>query len=106
LLLVETIFDTLNAKAALYAMPKSPGSARRRAGDGLRHHHRQIRTIAVGATPEAFWNSVRHARPITIGFNCALGAEDLRAHIAISAASLTPGVRVSERRTAQRIRPV
>ena len=32
--------------------------------------------------PEAFWNSVRHARPITIGFNCALGAEDLRAHIA------------------------
>jgi len=32
--------------------------------------------------PEAFWNSVRHARPITVGFNCALGAEDLRAHIA------------------------
>src|SRR5205814_1073431 len=35
-----------------------------------------------GQLPEAFWNSVRHARPITIGFNCALGAEDLRAHIA------------------------
>ena len=35
-----------------------------------------------GQLPEAFWNSVRHARPVTIGFNCALGAEDLRAHIA------------------------
>ena len=39
------------------------------------------RTLS-GQTTEAFWNSVRHARPITIGFNCALGAEDLRAHIA------------------------
>src|SRR5436305_5896674 len=38
--------------------------------------------LLSGQLPEAFWNSVRHARPITIGFNCALGAEDLRAHIA------------------------
>ena len=38
--------------------------------------------LLSGQLPEAFWNSVRHARPITVGFNCALGAEDLRAHIA------------------------
>src|ERR1700726_2520476 len=38
--------------------------------------------LLSGQLPEAFWNSVRHARPITIGFNCALGAEDLRAYIA------------------------
>ena len=38
--------------------------------------------LLSGQLPEAFWNSVRHAKPITIGFNCALGAEDLRAHIA------------------------
>src|SRR5258705_66449 len=38
--------------------------------------------LLSGQLPEAFWNSVRHARPATIGFNCALGAEDLRAHIA------------------------
>jgi 5-methyltetrahydrofolate--homocysteine methyltransferase len=38
--------------------------------------------LLSGQLPEAFWHSVRHARPITIGFNCALGAEDLRAHIA------------------------
>ena len=38
--------------------------------------------LLSGQLPEAFWNSVRHARPITIGFNCALGAEDMRAHIA------------------------
>ena len=38
--------------------------------------------LLSGQLPEAFWNSVRHAKPLTIGFNCALGAEDLRAHIA------------------------
>src|SRR6202023_902979 len=38
--------------------------------------------LLSGQLPEAFWNSVRHTRPITIGFNCALGSEDLRAHIA------------------------
>ena len=38
--------------------------------------------LLSGQLPEAFWNSMRHAKPITVGFNCALGAEDLRAHIA------------------------
>ena len=83
LLLVETIFDTLNAKAALYAISEIceargidvpvmiSGTITDKSG-----------RLLSGQLPEAFWNSVRHARPLTIGFNCALGAEDLRAHIA------------------------
>ncbi len=83
LLLVETIFDTLNAKAALYAIAEIceergidvpvmvSGTITDKSG-----------RLLSGQMPEAFWNSVRHARPVTIGFNCALGAEDLRAHIA------------------------
>src|SRR5213082_2825781 len=83
LLLVETIFDTLNAKAALYAISEIceargidvpvmiSGTITDKFG-----------RLLSGQLPEAFWNSVRHAKPITIGFNCALGAEDLRGHIA------------------------
>src|SRR5919206_1406710 len=83
LLLVETIFDTLNAKAALYAISEITeergidvpvmvsGTITDKSG-----------RLLSGQMPEAFWNSVRHAKPVTIGFNCALGAEDLRAHIA------------------------
>jgi 5-methyltetrahydrofolate--homocysteine methyltransferase len=83
LLLVETVFDTLNAKAALYAISEITeergvdvpvmisGTITDKSG-----------RLLSGQLPEAFWNSVRHARPITVGFNCALGAEDLRAHIA------------------------
>src|SRR6266481_5326062 len=83
LLLVETIFDTLNAKAALYAIAEIAeernldvpvmisGTITDKSG-----------RLLSGQLPEAFWNSVRHARPLTVGFNCALGAEDLRAHIA------------------------
>ncbi|MGH6780435.1 MAG: methionine synthase, partial [Bradyrhizobium sp.] len=82
LLLLETIFDTLNAKAALYAIAEIceargidmpvmvSGTITDKSG-----------RLLSGQLPEAFWNSVRHARPITIGFNCALGAADLRAHI-------------------------
>ncbi len=83
LLLVETIFDTLNAKAALYAIAEIAETR------GLDVPVMISGTITdksgrllSGQLPEAFWNSVRHARPITVGFNCALGAEDLRAHIA------------------------
>jgi len=83
ILLLETIFDTLNAKAALYAISEIceargidvpvmiSGTITDKSG-----------RLLSGQLPEAFWNSVRHARPVTIGFNCALGAEDLRAHIA------------------------
>ena len=83
LLLVETIFDTLNAKAALYAIAEIC------AARGIDVPVMVSGTITdksgrllSGQLPEAFWNSVQHAKPITIGFNCALGAEDLRAHIA------------------------
>jgi len=83
LLLVETIFDTLNAKAALYAIA---AIAEARGIDVPVMISGTITDksgrLLSGQLPEAFWNSVRHAKPITIGFNCALGAEDLRAHIA------------------------
>src|SRR5205085_8410882 len=82
-LLVETIFDTLNAKAALYAIFEIFEER------GIRIPVMISGTITdksgrllSGQTPEAFWNSVRHAEPLSVGFNCALGAEDLRAHVA------------------------
>jgi len=83
LLLVETIFDTLNAKAALYAIAEITEAR------GIHVPVMISGTITdksgrllSGQLPEAFWYSVQHADPITIGFNCALGAEDLRAHVA------------------------
>jgi 5-methyltetrahydrofolate--homocysteine methyltransferase len=82
ILLVETIFDTLNAKAALFAIDQY-----------FEDHEIRLpimisgtitdasgRTL-TGQTCEAFWNSVRHANPISIGLNCALGANDLRQYI-------------------------
>src|SRR5690349_3025621 len=82
-LLLETIFDTLNAKAALYTIAEISEER------GLDVPVMVAGTITdksgrlpSGQLPEAFWSWVRHARPVTIGFNCALGAEDLRAHIA------------------------
>jgi 5-methyltetrahydrofolate--homocysteine methyltransferase len=83
ILLIETIFDTLNAKAALFAVDALfeeravqlpvmiSGTITDRSG----------RTLS-GQTPEAFFNSLRHARPLSIGLNCALGAKEMRAHIA------------------------
>ncbi|HWW48083.1 MAG TPA: methionine synthase [Xanthobacteraceae bacterium] len=83
LLLLETIFDTLNAKAAIYAIAEI-SEAR---GEHLPLMISGTITdksgrLLSGQMPEAFWNSVSHAAPLTVGFNCALGAEDLRAHIA------------------------
>lgn len=81
-LLVETIFDTLNAKAALFAIDQY-----------FEEHNMQLpvmisgtitdasgRTL-TGQTTEAFWNSVRHASPLTVGLNCALGPSDLRQYV-------------------------
>lgn len=80
--LVETIFDTLNAKAALYALQEV-----------LEEIDRDIpimisgtitdasgRTLS-GQTTEAFWISVKHAKPLSIGLNCALGAKELRPYL-------------------------
>jgi len=81
--LIETIFDTLNAKAAIKAILDLED-------DGLEPlpiwvsgtiTDRSGRTLS-GQTVEAFWNSVRHARPIAVGLNCALGAELMRPYIA------------------------
>src|SRR5689334_13932729 len=82
LLLVETIFDTLNAKAALFAIDQA-----------FERHGARLPLIVSGTitdasgrtlsgqTAEAFYNSVRHARPIAVGLNCALGAKELRPHV-------------------------
>ena len=80
--LIETIFDTLNAKAALVAVRTVLDEA------GLdlpiiisgTITDASGRTLS-GQTVEAFWNSVRHARPVAIGLNCALGARQLRPYI-------------------------
>ncbi|MDH3352176.1 MAG: homocysteine S-methyltransferase family protein, partial [Gammaproteobacteria bacterium] len=82
-LLVETIFDTLNAKAALFALKSSFA----RTGVTLPIMISGTITDASGRTLsgqtcEAFWNSVRHAEPFMIGLNCALGAKELRPYIA------------------------
>jgi 5-methyltetrahydrofolate--homocysteine methyltransferase len=83
LLLVETVFDTLNAKAAIFAIEalyeelgiRLPlmisGTITDKSG----------RTLS-GQTPAAFWNSIAHSRPFSVGLNCALGAKDMREHIA------------------------
>ncbi len=82
ILMVETIFDTLNAKAALFAIDEY-----------FEQHGMRLpvmisgtitdasgRTLS-GQTGEAFWNSVRHARPLSIGLNCALGPDLLRQYV-------------------------
>lgn len=82
ILMVETIFDTLNAKAAIYA-------ARKFFDDSGRVLPVMIsgtitdasgRTL-TGQTPEAFWYSVMHAQPLSVGFNCALGAKEMRPYV-------------------------
>jgi 5-methyltetrahydrofolate--homocysteine methyltransferase len=82
MLLVETVFDTLNAKAALFAID-----------DAFDRHGGRLPIIVSGTitdasgrtlsgqTPVAFWNSVRHVRPLAVGLNCALGAALMRPYI-------------------------
>ena len=81
-LLVETIFDTLNAKAALIAIDRVFAEAGRRLPVMLSVTitDKSGRTLS-GQTVEAFWISVAHARPLSVGINCALGAEDMRPYI-------------------------
>lgn len=82
MLLIETVFDTLNAKAAIYAVTSY-----------FEKHNLRIpvmlsgtitdasgRTLS-GQTAEAFWYSVAHARPLSVGVNCALGAKEMRPHL-------------------------
>src|SRR6266702_2891291 len=83
LLLIETIFDTLNAKAAIYAIAEITEARGARVPVMISGTitDRSGRLLS-GQTPAAFWNSVRHAMPLSIGLNCALGAKEMRAHIA------------------------
>ncbi|MHA3703943.1 methionine synthase [Jatrophihabitans sp. YIM 134969] len=82
-LLIETIFDTLNAKAAIFAL------------ETLFEEHGRRWPIVISGTitdasgrtlsgqvTEAFWNSVRHAKPLLVGLNCALGADEMRPYLA------------------------
>ena len=82
LLLVETIFDTLNAKAALFAIDAHFESVGFRVPVMISGTITDAsgRTLS-GQTTEAFWNSVAHARPLIIGLNCALGAKQLRQYV-------------------------
>jgi len=83
LFLVETIFDTLNAKAAIKAILdlEDEGFERLPIWISGTITDRSGRTLS-GQTVEAFWNSVRHARPFAVGLNCALGADLMRPYIA------------------------
>ncbi len=81
-ILIETVFDTLNAKAGIMAAIE--------AGDDLRRDVPIMLSMTLtdlsgrnlsGHTVEAFWHAVRHAKPITIGLNCSFGAEQLRPHV-------------------------
>jgi 5-methyltetrahydrofolate--homocysteine methyltransferase len=82
LILVETIFDTLNAKAAIFAIEEVFAELGRRLPVMLSGTITDAsgRTLS-GQTPEAFWISIAHARPLIVGLNCALGAEQLRPHV-------------------------
>ena len=82
LILCETIFDTLNGKAAIFAIEQLFEAAAQRLPVMISGTitDQSGRTL-TGQTPEAFWNSVRHARPLTIGLNCALGAKLMRPYI-------------------------
>ncbi len=82
LLLIETIFDTLNAKAAIYAIKKFERNT------GIKKEILISGTITdasgrtlSGQTLEAFYTSIRHAKPLSVGLNCALGAKEMRPHI-------------------------
>ncbi len=82
ILLIETIFDTLNAKAAIFACEEAFAAHGTRLPVMISGTITDLsgRTLS-GQTPSAFWNSISHARPFTIGLNCALGADAMRPHL-------------------------
>ena len=83
LLLIETIFDTLNAKAAIHAILDETEARGVKVPVMISGTITDLSgRVLSGQTPAAFWNSVRHAAPFSVGLNCALGAKEMRAHIA------------------------
>ena len=108
LLLVETIFDTLNAKAALVAIDEvfDELGVRLPVMISATITDRSGRTLS-GQTLDAFYVSIEHARPFSVGLNCALGARDMRPYLAELARIATCYVTLlSERRPPQRLRRV
>src|ERR1700722_11500593 len=83
IILIETIFDTLNAKAAIFACEEAFAARGFRLPIMISGTITDLsgRTLS-GQTPTGFWHSVRHARPFTIGLNSAIGAEEMRPHLA------------------------
>jgi 5-methyltetrahydrofolate--homocysteine methyltransferase len=85
ILLVETIFDTLNAKAAIFAIKKfyreNPDAPKKEIMISGTITDASGRTLS-GQTLEAFYTSIAHAKPLSVGLNCALGASEMRPHIA------------------------
>jgi 5-methyltetrahydrofolate--homocysteine methyltransferase len=83
LILFETVFDTLNVKAGIVAAEEVFAERGARLPIVISGTITDLsgRTLS-GQTPTAFWYSVRHARPLAVGLNCALGAKEMRAHIA------------------------
>ncbi len=85
LLLIETIFDTLNAKGAIFAIKKffrdNPGIPRKEIMISGTITDASGRTLS-GQTLEAFYTSIMHAKPLSVGLNCALGAKEMRSYIA------------------------
>nr|MBX2860360.1 homocysteine S-methyltransferase family protein [Vampirovibrio sp.] len=94
ILLIETIFDTLNAKAAVYAVLDLFDDRNQTWPTMISGTITDLsgRTLS-GQTPEAFWHSVRHLQPFTVGLNCALGAKQMRPFI--SALSKAADTRIS-----------
>ncbi len=92
ILLIETIFDTLNAKAALFAIKRYENECKAAGKDYAAFRKSggimisgtitdaSGRTLS-GQTVEAFWNSIRHANLLSVGLNCALGAKEMRPHL-------------------------
>ncbi|WP_414689353.1 methionine synthase [Nocardioides sp.] len=83
ILLIETIFDTLNAKAAIFAVETLFEERGRRWPVMISGTITDAsgRTLS-GQTTEAFWNSIRHVKPLSVGLNCALGAAEMRQYLA------------------------
>jgi 5-methyltetrahydrofolate--homocysteine methyltransferase len=82
ILLVETVFDTLNAKACLFAIDEYFAAQNTKLPVMISGTITDASgRILTGQTPEAFWNSLRHIKPVSFGFNCALGARELRPHV-------------------------
>lgn len=81
-ILIETVFDTLNAKAGIMAVLEAQQALGRDVPLALSMTLTDLsgRNLS-GHTVEAFWHAVRHARPVTIGLNCSFGAEQLRPHV-------------------------